>query len=363
MKLLFVITGVGLGDATREHANIEAFLRRDPSTEIIIAGYDNSYEYFKAKFTTVRIRGYKLLGKKLKFSPVSFVLRNFLLPFVWFWETIKLRMLIKRFNPDIIISDFEPTGLIIAKLAKKKCVMIFGYDPLIYEEFVKKHKVSKIMMLEHKYLTGIYKRADFAIVQTLRNRKHSMIYNYVDPIVRQTPDDLPSEKILMRMLGLKKQPILVMLGGSEYGLKLAREVDYVASKLKNENFIIFGASKIMPKSPNVVHYPFKEEILEYLKASKGVISLAGQKSLTEAIVFKKPILVMPIADHIEQALNAFSLEDIAMVCWKTETREMRKSILDFVHNIPELKRKMQHLNIKANGSEEVVKYVYGLLQR
>ena len=363
MKILFVITGIGLGDATREHANIEAFLRKDPSTEILIAGYDNSYEYFKAKYPTVKIRGYRLLGKKLQFNVFSFIFMNFLLPFVWFWETIKLRLLIKKFKPDIIISDFEPSGLLMAKMAKKRCIMIFGYDPLEYDEFAKQHKVSTIMALEHKYLKGVYGRADLVIIQTLRKRRRSMLYNYVDPIIRTEPDELASEKILMKKLKLKNSPILVMLGGSEYGLKLAREVDFVASKLKNEHFIIFGASKIATKSPNVVHYPFKEEVLEYLKVAKGVISLAGQKSLTESIVFKKPMLVFPITDHIEQALNARSVEDIAKVCWRNESRHIRKSIIEFLKEIPSLKKKVQKIHVKANGSEEVVNLVYGVLQR
>ncbi len=362
MRILFVVTGVGLGDATREHANIEAFLKKDPSTEIIVAGYDNSYEYFKAKFPTVKIRGYKLSGKRLKFNLLSFIIRNFFLPFKWLWETIKLRLLVRRFNPDVVISDFEPTGILMARLAKKKCVVVFGYDPFAFDEFTRKHQVSQIMAWEHRYLKGVYDRADLVIIQTLLNRRHSMIYNYVNPIIRTKPSDLHNEKVLMKKLGLKKQPIIVMLGGSEFGIRLAKEIDNVASKLPNENFIIFGASKMVPRSPNVTHYPFKDNVLEYLKVSKGVISLAGQKSLTESIVFKKPMLIFPIEDHIEQALNAYTVESIAKVCWDSSNKQIRKAVIEFSNSIPELNRKMENLNVNANGAEQVVKLVYGILQ-
>lgn len=361
MKLLFVVTGVGLGDATREHANMKAFLDKDPNTEILVAGYDNSYEYFKAKFPTIKIKGYKIHGKRLKFNVLSFALSNFTLPFIWIWQAFKLRLLVKRYNPDIIISDFEPTGITIAKLVKKKCVMIFGYDPLAYDDFIKKHKVPRIMALEHEYLKSVYANADFAIIQTLGKKKNSMIYHYVNPISRIKPEDLHAESTLMKKLGLKKSPILVMLGGSEFGLKLAKDIDTMASKFRNENFIMLGASKVIPRSKNVIHYPFKENVFEYMKVAKGVITLAGQKSITESLVFKKPMLVFPIEGHIEQALNAFAVQGNAMVCWKSS--KAKKAIADFIKAIPPLSRKMKKLNIKADGSEEVVKLVYGLLRQ
>ncbi len=60
MKILFVVSGIGYGDATREHANILALKKKYPQARIMVAGYDNSYEYFQKKYPTIRIRGYKL---------------------------------------------------------------------------------------------------------------------------------------------------------------------------------------------------------------------------------------------------------------------------------------------------------------
>ncbi len=62
MKILFVVSGIGFGDATREHANIQALKKKHPRVKVMVAGYDNSYTYFKDKYNTIRIRGYKLPG-------------------------------------------------------------------------------------------------------------------------------------------------------------------------------------------------------------------------------------------------------------------------------------------------------------
>jgi len=57
MKVLYVVSGIGYGDATREHSNIIALKKKFPGTKIMVAGYDNSLAYFQDKFNTVKIRG------------------------------------------------------------------------------------------------------------------------------------------------------------------------------------------------------------------------------------------------------------------------------------------------------------------
>jgi uncharacterized protein (TIGR00661 family) len=364
MKILFVVTGVGYGDATREHANILAFKAKDPKTEILVAGYDNSYKYFKDKYPTIKIEGYKISGKAMKFGVWSFILKNYLLPFFWVFRAVRLRRKVKSFDPDIIISDFEPTGLTLAKLVKKKCIMVFGYDPLLFRQYKKKNKINKIMLLQTKYLEGIYDRADFVIIPTLTGqKKRSLLYYYVDPIVRKKPEDLPSKAKIMEELKLEKEPILVMLGGSNFGLKLAKEIVEVAGTFKDEQFIMFGTQYKLKTPKNVKHIPFTRDVLKYLKASKAVITLAGQKSLSECLVYRKPMLIFPIQNHVEQLLNAFALRSAALVSHKSNKHELELRITELLAKLPILKKKINALDIKGNGSDEIVEIVYKLAKQ
>ena len=286
MKILFVVTGVGYGDATREHANIKAFLKKDPKTKILVAGYDNSYNYFKNKYPTLKIQGYKMTGKSMKFSVWSFVLRNYLLPFYWSFATIRLRRKVKKFNPDVIITDFEPAGITLAKVLKKKCIAIFGYDPILLRQYKKKNKLSKLMLMQTKYLEGLYDQADFVIIPSLTGTKRkSILYHYVNPVVRKRPGEIPPKNKLMKDLKLKKEPILVMLGGSNFGLKLAKNIIKVAKKV-DEEFVIFGTKYNLKTPKNVKHVSFSRDTFKYLKVCKGMITLAGQGSLSEAAFYK-----------------------------------------------------------------------------
>ncbi|MBU4502460.1 MAG: hypothetical protein KKA79_07725 [Nanoarchaeota archaeon] len=358
MRILFAVTGVGYGDATREHANIEAFLKKDPNTKIMVAGYDNSLKYFKPKFPTIEIRGYKFTEQTMKFSAMKFALSNYPLPFKWTADAIKLKKQVKEFNPDIIISDFEPVGMILSRLLKKKGVFVFAYDPQAYKICPYKNPKTN---LQAKYFNTLYKSANAVIIPKLLGRKketYKKKYHYVNPIIRTKPSELPPKDELMESLGLEREPIMVMLGGSKFGNILANKIMHFAH-LFNEDFIIFGSQIEKKYRKNVKYYPFKKNVLEYMKVSKGVITLGGHLTLSETLAFKKPAMIFPIADHVEQILNAYTLEGVSHV--RYNLKDLRKHIKTFLRNLDPLKKRIP--KIEFNGSEQIVDIVYNMLKK
>ena len=183
----------------------------------------------------------------------------------------------------------------------------------------------------------------------------------VDPIVRVKPEDLASEEKLMKELKLKKKPILLMLGGSNFGLKLVKHLNKVA-KNYNEEFIIFGGDVDLDLAKNVKYIKFTEDFLKYLKICKGVITLAGQKTLSEALVYQKPILCYPIKDHIEQTLNAYALEGKAMVSYDNSEQMFDKNLKKFIEEIPLLTIKTQKNKVSGDGSKEIIKIISAVLK-
>lgn len=353
MRVLFFVTGVGYGDATREHANIDALLKKDPRTKVMIAGYDNSYDYFKDKFPTFKIRGYRIPGKGMRFKVIPFIINNTLLPFFWVFSAIRLRKEIRRFRPDIIVSDFEPAGITAAKLTGKKCVVVFGYDPKTREEYMRRNKLSRKCWIEAKYFEGLYDKADFVVIPTLLGaRKQSILYHYINPIIRRMPSDLPDRKKLMEKWGLSKPPVVVMLGGSDFGLKIARHLRRIAHKF-DEDFLVFGSSRELKPGKNFRHARFSKNFLEYLKVSKGVITLGGQKTLTEALAFRKPMLVFPIEDHVEQLMNAYSARNVAIVSTKSDEESFERQLRKFLRNLPDLQRRVDKLKVRFDGAEQM----------
>ena len=267
---------------------------------------------------------------------------------------------IRKFNPDLIVSDFEPAGITAAKLLGKKCIVIFGYNPELLKEYTKTNKLSKKCWFEARYFESLYDKADFVIIPTLLGlKRQEILYHYVNPVIRKEPADLASNKTIMTRLKLKKEPIVVMLGGSDFGLKLAKGISKIAHKL-NEQFIVFGSHKQLPASKNFKHKRFAPDFLDYLKVSKAVITLGGQKMLSECLAFKKPMLVFPIQDHVEQLMNAYSLRSVAVVGNKSTGSGLEKEVRLFIKNIPKLKEKMDSLDLNFNGAEQIAQVLIDL---
>jgi uncharacterized protein (TIGR00661 family) len=357
MKILFVVSGIGFGDATREHANILAVKKKFPEAKIMVAAYDNSYSYFKNKFHTIKIQGYKLPGKNMKISAFRFGLKNFLLPAFWVHGTLKVRLEAFNFIPDLIVSDFEPIGISLAKVLNKPCIVVFGYDPDLYKAYLKKKKASISMKVEAVYFSKLYDQASHVIIPSLRHpdKKH-LRYSYISPILREEINNLPKDSEIMKGLGLKKKPILISLGGSNFGHKLVKGLNKVAHKFK-EDFIIFGGDLDFPLAKNIQYISFTDELLKYLKVAKGVITLGGQQTLAEALAFKKPILCYPIQDHVEQILNAYSLRETIQISHKHSPKEIENDLKKFLRDLKKIETKVKKLNLQGNGSEQVAKII------
>tara|TARA_Y100000310_G_C20637414_1_gene791949 strand:- start:233 stop:1327 length:1095 start_codon:yes stop_codon:yes gene_type:complete len=363
MKLLFVVSGIGLGDATREHANIKEIKKKLPKSKVMVAGYDNSYAYFRDKYNTIKIRGYKLPGASMKINVLHFGLRNIFLPAFWFIGTLKVRLQAFNFIPDIIISDFEPVGISLSKVLNRKCLVVFGYDPELCKTYKKKYGTNYKLKIESTYFEQLYDQADHVLIPTFRKKKGKHLqYSYINPIIRVQPKELPSVSSLMKKLGLKKKPILVMLGGSNFGTKLAKHINKIAKESKEE-FYIFGGNLEGDFNKNVHYIQYTDNFFKYLKVCKGVITLAGQQTLAEALVYKKPILSYPIGDHIEQIINAYSIENTIMVSHKHSFKEVNKTVKLFLKNLSKIKAKVKKLNVQGNGAEQVADIVKLLKDR
>lgn len=352
MKILAVISGVGYGDATRDYSVLKEFSRRKKA-EIKVIAYDKSYEFFKDKFDTIKISGYKFSGYNLKFQFFPFFILNFLLPFLWIIHAFRIKRKLKDFKPDIILNNLEPIGIILAKLYKKKCFMVFGYDLKLYEDYKKYNDVGIKQRLQNLYVKFLYDNKDIKLILIPRLLQLGNDYGkfrYISAIVRSKIEELDDKKIIMKRLKLKRSPIILMLGGSKFGLTLANRLLRVIKDI-DEDFIIFGYSADF-KRENIKAYEFREDFLDFLKISKGVVTLAGYNTMAECLSYKKPMLIFPIEDHIEQLLNVYNIGKFAMIGDNVE-----ESVKKFINNIKDLQKKLDNLNIKADGSEEAVNII------
>lgn len=355
-KVLAVITGIGYGHSIREAAILDKL--KGNNYDIIVAGYSNSYNYFEFKYDTLELHGPKFIERKFKFSVLQAIFKNLLLPFKHLINLHRLKRVCKIFEPDIIIGDFEPSSLSIAK--KKPHLLVFNFDPEIYEEYCKEN--NKKFRLQHLYINHYYEKAFkknipliVSSISGKSGKKESNKICYVNPIIRELPDKKTN------VLKGYKDPIIISLGGSYFGSEILERLLNILPEFEND-FIIFSYKTIGKSEKNIHFFPFKENFLEYINSSKAIIAFCGHNTISEAIVLKKPCLVFPVPNYIEQVLNAYELEKTKLGMGKTlkyplDNEEIKSSIKDFFKKIPEIQENLNSIDIKGNGAEQVYEII------
>ncbi|MCD4666829.1 hypothetical protein K8R47_03400 [archaeon] len=344
MKILFVTTGIAYGHCTRDWAIIQELKKKKHTVRV--AGYSTSYDYFKDKIKTYELEpGLRLHEVGDKFSNILNILKNWSFIFNNFLNIIKLSNIVDEFKPDLIVSDWEPFVMFF-----RKTVFIWNYDP----KLVKETDLTGQMKFQRFGLNLAYGLIKLfgkkIIIPSFFNKGKEENEIFISPIVRNKPSELDNETKLMKKLKLKKKPILVTIGGSNFGYDFIDRLTEVLNKFSDELFLVFDFKG--KDTDNVKFLDFKENMLEYLKVSNGVITLGGHSLLSEALVFKKKALVFPIDDHIEQLSNAIEVGNF----YEVDSLSVRKDRLEkLIRKF--LKSKPNKINVKGEGVKEIVKLI------
>jgi uncharacterized protein (TIGR00661 family) len=355
MKYLFIITGIGFGHIMREEAVIREILKKDSDAEIKVATYGLALNYFRKRFPLTEIIGEKFPDTKSEVDASKVIFSNLSYPFQYFNNIKKIKELVEKFKPDIVISDAEPEGIVAAKKSKAKSIYIYNLD-LKHTQFEQNFGLYTYII--KKAVSYSHKNASQTIIPVLTQppRKEDKI-NYVNPIVRDLPNALPLETRLMKEFGFTEQPILITIGGARFGLKLVKNIINIAHYY-NEHFIIFGVN-IKARSNNVTILPFQPNFLEYLKISKALITLAGHSILSEALVYKKPALIFPIPNYLEQYQNSYLMKDY---CIKGDMEKLgliylRNKLNELLINLDDVQDKLKNYSITRNGAIEAAEII------
>ena len=275
----------------------------------------------------------------------------------------KLRRLMKAFNPEIIICDFEPIGLYLRKNIPH--VLVFNFDPLMYKEFAKKG--LKKHYFQHKYISWVYNRAkkiNAKIIIPTLEKHDSSEYNFVNPIVRPLPTE--SQKDLLKKLNLKSPPIIIMFGGSHFATNLLYKIQNVLHKVDDE-FIVFAYKLFGESYDNIKFLSFKDNFLDYLKASKGIISQAGFQTLSESILLKKPSLIFPIPNFLEQELIASWAEKEGVSMKESKKylseKDLLRIIKTFIDSLPEMQKNLNKIHLQPTGAKEAAEIISNLVKQ
>lgn len=359
-KALFSVYGYGLGHATRCDAII-----KELKTDNKIIASDDAYNYFEKKGAKpTRINSFKIGTIMSGFSWIQTLLQNVDLPLNMINDYNIIKKTSNEFKPDVIISDTEPVSLLFTEYAGIKSAFLSNIIPIIkdYQLIPSELRDAKLdgqASVIRILIERVLRKNDLIISPTIKRYDMGNKVKFTDLIIRQKPSEAKSEEETRKEHELPKEYILVSFGGAEISNEYYNTLIPILKKIENEYFVIStnNAVKRPTSGPNMKLYPFINDYLAILKASKAVITLAGHSTISEALVYKKPMMIIPIKDHVEQLVNAaiinkegygktyFYKDDI-------NNEKLEKTIKEFIKKIPEYEENIKNRDFKGNGAKE-----------
>jgi uncharacterized protein (TIGR00661 family) len=356
VKIWYSVFGEGMGHAIRSAVVIEELSKRH---NILITACDKAYPYLKKKFgiNVHKIEGNNLIYENNKVNiekTIKYFIENYS-------QNIKKNIFhgynyIKKFNPEVIISDFEPLSHYFGMVLNIPVISVDNINVLNKCKINVESKHLLSYLTAKTIIKAFHPRSDYYLITAISNFKtlSNNVYLF-KPIIRK--------KIIKSKPQKKNYCLVYQTSPSNHKL-------IMLMKSINEKFIVYGMKKT-GIDKNIKFQKFSEnKFIEDLRSCKAVILNGGFTLLTEAIYLKKPILAVPIQNQYEQIFNGITLKKCGFGNWHEELNKKKienffSNIKTYEHNLKKIKKwdnseiieKIEKLCIKLSKKPKILRYI------
>ncbi len=304
MKVLFVVCGEGLGHASR-CLHLGHFMQQQ-GHDIHFASYGRSYNFLHNQNCSNLHRtprevclegemGFFSLKKTLWCSKwiIADMIRS----------CLRIRHLIREHQFDCVVCDTMYGGVLAARLQKTPCVFITNQNHFnglgnatnpVWQ--ILNFLIGKYLRLTDRVIVPDYPAPDTISEYNLviPNGEEER-YAFTEPFYEFNPAHYTSAQ----------ESIFTSFGGEPYKLPMYKNLKMIADRRKDLFFNVFYTGADLPaSSDNFISHGYVPDLYEYLARAKIAIVHGGLTTLHEAILFKKPVLIIMDPNHPEQQNNA-----------------------------------------------------------
>ncbi len=294
MKILYGVTGEGLGHAMRSRVMAEHLRARGHEVKLVASG--RACEYLGRYFENVQaIPGFSMVYVRDQVSRSRTVARlgRSVRPAVR--ESIALyRRAISGFSPDICVSDFDSFSHVFGKLFGRPVISIdhqhildrFRHAPAVKEQLPRDFPIARAFVRAKLPGCHHYVVTSFFFPPPRRDRT-----TLVGPILRPEilalePSD--GDHVLVYQTGVATPELVAAL-----------------RMLPEQRFIVYSREATAGTTGNIEIRAFDEQrFLADLASARAVICNGGYTLMSEALYLGKPVLSLPLRHQGEQELNA-----------------------------------------------------------
>jgi uncharacterized protein (TIGR00661 family) len=334
VRILYGVVGEGMGHAIRSRVVLDELARRH-QVEVVVSG--RAHDYLKA-IETERLGVNRIWGLSIVYEDNQ--VRNFrtllanvkgaLVEGGWPENIRAFFDLAERFQPEVVISDFESWSYLFARAQGLPVISVDN------QQIVARCELAPEIVAGHE--------AEFQLTRAIVKAKLPGCFHYLvttffhPPVVKPRTTLVPP---ILRRQVLEARPeegdhLLVYQTSTSYG-DLLEQLRRTGVECR-----IYGVRRGIEKEEregNLRFLPFSDPgFVEDLRTARGVVANGGFTLLGEAVYLRRPVLSVPVGKQFEQVVNARYLkrEGFGM-----EADEVTGPVLQqFLERAPDLRRNL-----------------------
>ncbi len=323
VKIWYSVFGEGMGHAMRSAPIIEHLLSK--KHKLIITAGDKAYPYLKEMFGEIV---HKIHSAHFVIDNNEVNLTKTFMNFVNNFKietkenVLKIYNQIKRFGPEIVISDFEPVSHYFASILKIPVISIDNIQVITKCEIKVDKKYLPIFYASQILINSFELESDKYLLCSLKKfptKKENVFL--VPPILRTEvlrAKPFESKNVLVYQTSSTNQTLIELL-----------------KRIKNQKFIFYGMNT-SKKEGNVIFKKFSSSgFIKDLSECKAAILNGGFTGISEAVYMKKPVLIVPVKNQFEQIFNGETVKEMGIGDWHEELDENK--INKFIKKISKYK--------------------------
>jgi uncharacterized protein (TIGR00661 family) len=290
MRIIYGVTGEGLGHSSRSQEMILHLQKQ--GHEVLSVCYGLACPVIEKICDTIEVEGVRLKYGKKGLSVVKTLRQN--TPFIFsnLKHSRQIAAAVKKFKPDIAITDYEPVTALIAYKFGLPLISIDNQHSLTHTKVSVPRKYYKDYLLAKAATIMNPPRADAYIILSFAKLKPTRKNAYITaPILRRAIIDKKPTKT---------GDILVYINQPDDKL-----LEILADM--PEKFIVYGYERNL-KAGNVTYKKKGDWFVDDLANCRAVIATAGFSLLSEALYWDKPFFALPLKGQFEQVVNAIFLK-------------------------------------------------------
>lgn len=330
-KILYGVSGEGSGHSSRARLIASALIAQGHLVKM--ASYDRGYRNLKDDFDVLEIIGLSIVSEDNEVSKLKTITANLAKIPSGTRALNVLRDTFKQFQPDLVITDFEPCSAYLAAHYGVPLVSLDNQHRIRYMEYTVPANMSKDAFVTETVIRAMVPKPWVSLITTFHQgplkNTHSFLF---PPILR--------ESVLQLSVEDKGHVLVYVTSGFDSLLTVLRQ-------FPRERFLVYGYDKVSEED-NLVFRPFSADaFLQDLAAAKAVVATAGFTLISEALHLGKPYLALPMQGQFEQQLNAHMLaqQGYGAQCDAPNAT----AIAAFLYRLPEYRQALLTYPRQGNG--------------